>query len=400
MSDFRNVSKKEPCPICGKTDWCTIQSFSSMEQLHYCRRVMFGDNITSSLNGRTYIYIKQAKDGSCVYKDEEAYEASKNAWLLHNNGCSSNPARVQNHSERAKANDFQPSESVFPLSGSALNPIYRSFLKKLTLHKIHAQYLKKERWSTELILESGLRSLPYSLQYGKHVLSRENITYELIKEFGTLEGVPGFYVQPNGKWSFAGSSGILIPQYDCSHNLFRLRIRLDHPKRDENGKEKNKYHNFSSFYEVTQKNGIRINAFRNGCRSGSHCSLYTDESMDDFTVCYITEGEKKAIYANSVLHSPVISIPGVNSFQKLLEEFEDGFNMLDYVSARGCQILIIAYDADKYVNRAVLMYEEKLVQFLKEKKFSIGLAYWNPAFGKGLDDILSIHVRPNYELVM
>ena len=42
-------------------------------------------------------------------------------------------------------------------------------------------------------------------------------------------------------------------------------------------------------------------------------------SRDDYTVCYITEGEKKSLFANHVLHAPVVSLPGVNSFGKVLE---------------------------------------------------------------------------------
>lgn len=398
MSNFRNVSKKELCPICGKPDWCTIQDFGGMEQLHYCRRSIFCGDIISQVNGQTYIFIKQAADGSCIYKDQEHYETSRDEWFLENAGykTKSNP---KNTSEDINLNTVPPISYIQPLSNQELDTIYRSFLKKLTIYKNHIRYLRKERWTTDLIMQSRLKSLPLTKQSNHLNLSRERITLELIKEFGSLKGVPGFYMQHNGKWSFAGSSGILIPLYDCNHYLFRLRIRLDHPEVDENGKEKNKYHNFSSFYEIKQKNGTFTNAFKDGSRSGSHCSIYTDESRDDFTVCYITEGEKKAIYANYVLHAPIISIPGVNSFQKLLEEFTNGFTMLDYLKAKGCRFLIIAYDADKFVNRSVLMYEKKLIEFLKSRNFSIGISYWNPGFGKGLDDILSIGVRPNYELI-
>lgn len=394
MSYFRNVSKKELCPICGKPDWCTIQIFSSTEQLHYCRRVLLCDNIISPVNGQTYVFIKQAKDNSCVYKEQEQYIASREDWLLKNAGFKGSSKPVKNISEPFHYESVQPEDSIPPLSNQALDVIYRSFLKKLSLYKKHIQFLKNERWPTDLILKSNFRSLPTANQ------DREQITSDLIKEFDSLKGVPGFYVQQNGRWSFSGSTGILIPQYDYNSYLFRLRIRLDHPEIDEQGKPKKKYRNFSSFYEVKQKDGTYVNAFREGCRSKSHCSIYANEKKDDFTICYITEGEKKAIFANYVLHTPVISIPGVNAFQKLLEEFEPGFSLLDYLKAKGCQFLVIAYDADKYVNQSVLMYEEKLIGFLKKKGFSIGIAYWNPGFGKGLDDILSINVRPNYELVM
>ena len=99
--------------------------------------------------------------------------------------------------------------------------------------------------------------------------------------------------------------------------LYRTKRTADSPVRPR--KEKNKYHNFSSFYE-TSADGIHfVNTFKNGCRSGSHPSLYAVPSRDDYTVCYITEGEKKSLFANHVLHAPVVSLPGVNSFGKVLE---------------------------------------------------------------------------------
>lgn len=244
-----------------------------------------------------------------------------------------------------------------------------------------------------------MRSMPpggNSYYYGT---GRELIIKELLREFGSLKGVPGFYEQSGGTWSFSGQSGLLIPLYDHNRNLYRLRLRLDHPEVDETGKEKNKYHNFSSFYE-TSTDGVHFtNAFKNGCRSGSHAGLYTTLSRDDYTVCYITEGEKKAMYANYVLHAPVVSLPGVNSFGKILEAMDDGRNVLNFLAAKGCTTVVIAYDSDKYVNEAVLMYEQKLIELLYGYHFHIALAYWNPGFGKGLDDILSINVRPNYELI-
>jgi len=45
------------------------------------------------------------------------------------------------------------------------------------------------------------------------------------------------------------------------------------------------------------------------------------------------------------------------------------------------------------------MYETRLAQLLMGRGFQIALAGWNPGFGKGLDDILALNVRPTYELV-
>lgn len=403
MSNFRNVSKKEPCPICGKPDWCTIQEVSPSAQLHYCRRVLSGIDIISPVNSREYVFIKQTTDGSCLYKDRVQYEADRNEWLLQNSGCKQLRPRKKNscqtQPEHSGSQAYEDKSSVPAKPNHELDLIYRFFLKHLYLNKMHVRYLSREGWPIELIQRSMLRSLPTNNSSHYNTYDRERITLDLIHEFGSVQGVPGFYQRQNGKWTFSGSSGILIPQYDHNHYLYRLRIRLDHPQVDDSGKEKNKYNNFSSYFETKTTAGTSANAYINGCRSGSHISLYDNPELDDYTVCYITEGEKKAIYANYILHIPVVSIPGVNSFSKLLEQSENGFTVLDYLKSRGCRILIIAYDSDKYINQSVLMYEGKIIEFLSSQDFHIGVAFWNPSFGKGLDDILAINIRPNYELV-
>lgn len=405
MSNFRNVSKREPCPICGKPDWCTIQEVSSSVQLHYCRRVLSGINIISPVNSMEYVFIKQAKDGSCLYKDREQYDADRDEWILQNSGYQQyrpkkeQPKQVPQSKQEQTAEDDDDNLSVPAKPNHELDLIYRAFLKQLYLNKKHVRYLIRERWPKDLIQCSMLRSLPvnHSAHYSSY--ERERITLELIHEFGSVQGVPGFYQKQDGTWTFSGSSGILIPQYDHNHCLYRLRIRLDKPELDDSGKEKNKYHNFSSCYAAETPSGSIENAYMNGCRSGSHISLYDNPEIDDYTVCYITEGEKKAIFANYVLHVPVVSIPGVSSFNKLLEKTENGFTVLDYLKSRGCRILIIAYDSDKYINQSVLKYEDRLIEFLSLYNFYIAVAFWNPGFGKGLDDILSINIRPQYELV-
>jgi len=134
-----------------------------------------------------------------------------------------------------------------------------------------------------------VRTLPSSKKNAPTGASREKITKSLLQEFGSLRGVPGFYENDYGKWTFAGACGILIPLFDHENNLYRLRIRLDHPEIDENGKEKNKYNNFSSYRKIITQEKFIKNTYHNGCR-----------------------------------------------------------------------IFVIAYGSDKYVNKAVLLYEKRL----------------------------------------
>lgn len=89
-----------------------------------------------------------------------------------------------------------------------------------------------------LITRSKIKSMPvYSISTDFED-SRYRIVAELLHEFGSLEGVAGFYAEADGTWMFDGTSGFLIPLYDMKGNMYRLRLRLDHPEPDETARRK------------------------------------------------------------------------------------------------------------------------------------------------------------------
>lgn len=391
MGTFRNVSKAEACPICGKSDWCSIlipdNAAYPGQLLYVCRRI-HSPEAQSPVNGKTYYYIKELPDSSCLYSDiEKRGRVSEKSF-----GYTYRPAQEA----PAPPADY----GTIPLPNNDLDLIYTDFMNLLCLSKKHYAGLRSERWPKDLIRDSFIRSLSFPRKfdsvkgfYSDHV-ERHRICQLLLKKHKTLKGVPGFYQEADLQWTFTGHPGMLIPIYDTDGMLYRIRLRLDHPGKDEKGKEKDKYKNFSSFYPSKDSNNILSNEYLNGCRAGSHIGFYFHPSTDDPGVCYITEGEKKAIVANYFLRCIVISLPGVNSHAKLTKTDKSGRSVLDFLKTLGCKSAVVAYDADKNVNEHVHRHEKKLVALLKNHSFHTYIGSWNPGFGKGLDDILVLGVKP------
>lgn len=413
MERAKSVSRHDRCPICGKSDWCRFLPANSKipgAKLVNCKRDTICQDQISSLDGKTYIFIKKCNDLSSLYIDEEVSKQEQELWRrehgYHAKSRKEKPIKKDKNQPVVwqKTEDGKVEGACRPLPDQELDAIYRKFLSLLQLKPVHRTYLLKERWGEELIEKSLARSLPSAREWKsaqansrQKYRSRRDITEELVRQFGDLKGVPGFFEQ-SGSWTFAGKQGLLFPLYNRKGQIYRLRIRVDYPEIDEKGKAKNKYHNFSSFREEKRKDGTLYNYYWNGTQANSQIGFYSQFTKDNYVV-YITEGEKKSLVANYVLGLSVICIPGVSSFGKLFEADESGISVIDHAIEKGAKVFVIAYDADKSINAKVLQCEKTLVKRLKEKGVQIALADWNMGFGKGLDDILGIGIRPNLNMV-
>ena len=339
-----------------------------------------------------------------------------------------------------------------------LDKVHRRFMQLLILEDFDYKKLKSD-WDSEItgdgfidliISTYPVKSFPPEDEK-RGVLKRKlNNPYRkamanaLNKEFGSLAGIPGFYQEEDGSWNIAGQEGIIFPCYNDEGKLVRLRIRESFPeiqttfngvegsmkhaiskngedlwfftpkgskdselvwgkqvqkislKKDgcPKGKASGKYKNLASVYKVKDTDGNIKNAYLNGTKSGSHFSLY-DKYTQDYSVVYITEGEKKAMVANMLLKVPVISLPGTGTFMKLFKPDEEGEALIDKLLKKGLKLAIIAYDADKNENVRVLKAEQGAIAQFKQRSISIAIGEWNANFGKGLDDILVAGIMPS-----
>jgi len=341
---------------------------------------------------------------------------------------------------------------------------YRYLLSLLVLEEKHKKVLKDE-WESDvfphiyedLLKQYPIRSLPpkdnirFKQEERFKNLSRNKIAAAMVKKFGTLEGIPGFYLRTGEfydskpleeRWTFSGGEGILFPVYDKDGYLYRLRYREDYPnfkvktgsdypegvfhhKYEENGKRRwyftykgkteaipierlpfkvpfkangcpaigqaqGKYKTLSSWYDKVEGDYV-VNAFFKGCKSGSPYSLYVPKNAN-WKIVLITEGEKKGMVSSYAKNCPVISFAGVGTFSAMFELDENGVSLYDVFKRMGTKYFVICFDADKETNAGVSGAEHNLGVALKEKGETPLVGEWKGKFSKGMDDILLIGI--------
>lgn len=450
---FRNVSTASPCPICGKPDWCgwQLDAEGRGDYTIICHRPEVKGNVCG-LDGKFYVFINETGSGAYRYEEADQCRRRQEEWCReHGYRYKGKPVSggTSSSAVRRPQPKFEPVivDNILPKSHVELDRIYRRLLEKLTLEEIHSDYLKKEGWDNDLIEENLIRSFPERdfvrcrfKNYPSGNIYRKRLAKELEEEFGAgcFRGVPGAYVDHGGNWTFAGPKGILFPLYDIQGLIYGLRIRMDfldysYERKsdpacddwyvDDDGvshfvvplkgtytfgpdgekvwdKSSGKYRPFTSYHidDAEYEKGFVKNSYKEGCELKSQVGVYWNRERDTSFLCYLTEGEKKGIFANKKLYAPVISFPGVNGWG-ILFAGKKGERLVDLLAAAGVKMFVVAYDADKEENQAVMRQQKNLVEKLREEGFMIATAEWDSCNGKGIDDILAAGYKPGYELV-
>lgn len=419
------VNKNNPCPICGHDHACKYLEGDEQKSV-MCLRVHDHSNLLGT-DGKKYVWSADSKDGGwSIYRPyiERKYIS-----------CRKTTDFVRPQVQK----EIKREEEIEPLPPERINEISRFLLGKLVLDKRHREYLINQGWTNMLILKHFVKSFPesdvvrnaYGVRTGSGNVSRRELASMIEARFGKgcLKGFPGAYIDESGNWTFAGPSGIIFPMYDVNGNIFRFRIRMDFLDIQRNlniigdkasftyngenyvvsmkgvflsegGKlirmdddtcgRRGKYRTLSSYApdKVTGKN-----VYKCGTRSANEASLYVSKD-DEMRLCYIVEGEPKSIYTNFMTKAPVLSVPGVNSYDIL---FRNG--IIDAMVEKGTKMFVVAYDADKATNQMVLDFEKRLVDALKEKNLTVAIADWDQEKGKGLDDLLAAGFIPSFRFV-
>jgi len=181
-SGWREVSRAEPCRICGHHGWCV----QSSDGAAICRRV----------------------EGGLAKLDRNRDPF----WFYAGNGQGPVVAPCDLPAEPLRA----PPET--------LDAVYCAVLGRLALAQRHRDDLRRRGLSDVEIDRRHYRSLPRG--------GREGLLEPLVAQFGweTLATVPGCRRNRSRAW-FGGDAGIVIPVRDLDGRVIALRVRTSDPDR-------------------------------------------------------------------------------------------------------------------------------------------------------------------------
>lgn len=175
--EWVRVSRKRPCPCCGKRDWCSV-----------------------SLDGSRAVCMRVESD-----------KPTKNRGWLH---------ILKESDDFTRRPAPRPDLHSHPLAPTPhLDGIYSTMIRgHLVLSEPHKANLLARGLSEIDIEKNGYKSVPTSL-YGGTVA-------RLLSEYD-LRGVPGFY-RERGRWQmFTPGAGFFISVRDSRHRIRGFQIRLD-----------------------------------------------------------------------------------------------------------------------------------------------------------------------------
>ena len=341
---IRRVSRRHPCPICGKTKWCGVTSTFVI-----CMRV-------------------------------PSDRPTQNGGWVHLLG----PERPA---------DLPPPP---PRSGEPAAPVerrhrvYRELLGLLALDERHRENLRKRGVEDEAVLAHlEYRSLPLK--------GRAKLVRALGERLGeeALRGVPGVFWREGERRAYptlAGPPGMLIPTRDWDGRIVAFQIRLDKPPEDD---PELKYLWLSSdgrpggassgaplhWAKPRPGAGARLTEQAEGSPLEGLCRLYGRHPERPLVL--VTEGVLKSDLAAEWTGLLTLGIPGVSLAHHAVEALAG-----DEAPVRPLAV-VLAFDADAARKEEVRRARDRLAAALLERGVPVLLAKWPEAAGKGIDDILA-----------
>ena len=173
--------------------------------------------------------------------------------------------------------------------------VYREFLKMLKLEKVHKNYLREQGLLDSTIERNLYRTVP------KNAIERRLICKALSRT-NDLAGIPGFYQEPDFKWTFSRVNGFFVPVFDNNGYIQELSIHLDKP--------------FNNNLDIWFSSKDKIN--------GTSARSYTMQNniYNDSKELIITDNFILGTLIKETINKPMIAFQNITNSYMILSEIE------------------------------------------------------------------------------
>lgn len=333
--NWQRVSRRQPCPICGKRDFCEI-----------------------ARDGQTVHCMRIASDKPTQYR--------QGGWL-HNLFPVSETINTRPQIRQVVT---QPATEIKLAALETRHWCIKYLLEQLELNQAHRDYLWKEGFSAEQALELGYRTLP---QNGREVLARE-----VAQLAGHEAGQLAFLYEKRGKagsryfqFAVARPEVLLIPIRDISGAYAGLKARW--VSYDENGQAVRHYRIMSAGSSGGASLGTPLHVARHARNSNQKRVI-------------VTEGEKKADYIALRSGLTVVGVQGTGNWRAGGGER----HLVAALEQLGAQEVEIAFDADMENNPRVARDLYQMACQVQAAGFEVLIRRWPLNVAKGYDDLLRL----------
>jgi hypothetical protein len=234
--------------------------------------------------------------------------------------------------------------------------VYTALLSHLKLNPEHGDGLLYERGLSDSTIANKLYASVPDKARG-YRLARA------LARFFDLRGVPGFYYQA-GRWHLNVSvNGFYVPYRDECGRIVGLQIRRD-------GKQEPKYLWLTSVDKPE------------GSSPGAPLHFAQPYLVEQSGEVIITEGALKADRISEFADVATVALAGVTAMnpEKLVARIKQALPSL--------QSAVIGFDIDWQEKSEVKAALFRLKRKLEITELNVTIRTWNPALGKGLDDVL------------
>ena len=343
-SGFREVSHDKPCPVCGGTSWCSVSCDGT---ICICRRS--SGRRGECRNGYRFRSAKRDKNGDSY--GVWGSTRHKRGWRPSRSGELKEEIPIAPPEMRDKSYSTLLHELELGLDDD-LTLEFTYGLQKAEARGYRSFHPQRQSWAIraveDMILGGGDRYSPEA----RLVLDAHMVR------------VPGF-VKRGKYWRLNAGRGILIPVRDHEGRIIALAVRV--PDNERAAKDK-KYYWLSS---------------KSTGGPGPECPVHWPLHDGNVQTVRVTEGILKADATTAMSGMLTLGLPGLFGWDQIVEPLQE----------RGTTTVQVAFDSDSRSNCQVARAFRSCVQDLREH-FNVQPLVWDPAKGKGIDDLLRAGHKP------